>query len=119
VSARDFLIPPRADNYRVTASFQVPKTEKWWGVAPHLKARGRTLRLAFQSPCLLDVARFDNLWQTAYWFAEGAVSVAASSALELNCTFENGSTDVSVKQGDGPLDEMCAATVYWTDATLP
>lgn len=118
IANSDFLIPPYAEKVQDSATFTAPGPGRIYGVAPHLRARGRTLKLDTEGTCALNLTSWSDQWQLMYWFSEGPLSISAGSKLNLSCTWNNAASSSLVSPGEGPTSELCAASLYWVDGLL-
>jgi hypothetical protein len=67
-----FSIPPLATGFTALATFAVTEQTTLWGVAPHLLSYGTHANMALSAAagqsCLVDVPRWDPLWEQSYFF---------------------------------------------------
>lgn len=113
--------PPTDPRATAHADIELPLPLEVRGVAPHMHLRGRSIQVAGDSGCLLDVPRWDFHHQEGYWL-ERSVSVKRAS---LTCQWDNrpGAQPVvngkrrpshELHWGEGTDDEMCLAFLYAT-----
>jgi hypothetical protein len=107
-----FTIPPRAESYSSSVSFQMPAAGTIHAVGPHMHTLGRRIRVETGGTCLVDVPEWDFNWQQQYQFVE-PFTFAAGAPVTLTCTWSN-PTDRSVRWGEGTSDEMCINFFYIT-----
>jgi hypothetical protein len=108
----DFRIPPGAVGYESSRN-AVTIPGRLWGISPHMHKRGRRMRIAMGSTCLLDIPRWDFDWQEGYLYESPITLPASPSPLTLSCTWDN-ETGRFIEWGDGTEDEMCLAYFYVT-----
>ena len=107
-----FTIPPRADSYSTTVTFQMPAAGTIHAAGPHMHTLGRSIRVVSGDTCLVNVPAWDFNWQQGYQFVE-PFKVVPGTPLTLACTWSN-PTDRSVRWGEGTSDEMCLNFFYFT-----
>ena len=108
----NFTIPPRTSGYSTSVSFPMPSTAVLYGVGPHMHTRGRSITVAADSTCLVNVPGWDFNWQQLYQFSQPLV-LNPGTRLKLSCTWDNASDKV-VRWGEGTDDEMCLNYLYLT-----
>lgn len=118
IANSDFMVPPFSDTIEDSATFVAPSAGRIYGIAPHLRVRGRALRLDADGTCALSLSSWSDQWQSMYWFSGEPLPVSAGTKLNLNCAWNNALSDAVVRPGDGPADELCAASLYWVDNIL-
>jgi hypothetical protein len=107
-----FTIPPRADGYSSSVTFQSPVKATIHAVGPHMHTLGRSIRVSSGDTCLVNVPEWDFNWQQAYQLVE-PFTLEPGMPLTLTCTWSN-PTDGSVRWGEGTSDEMCLSYLYVT-----
>jgi peroxiredoxin len=122
-----FLIPPGAPDYAVTASYRVPEEAVLFTMAPHMHYRGKSFRFTARYPdgkeeILLDVPRYDFNWQNVYKLAEPKYLPEATE-IKLDAHFDNSPENPlnpdptkAVHWGDQTWEEMMIGTMSWSPA---
>lgn len=112
-----FIIPPGAKDYRVSAEYRIPQDSLLYDLTPHMHWRGKSFRFTAQYPdgseeILLDVPRYDFNWQNIYLLAEPK-RLPESTNLLLEARYDNSAENLlnpdptkSVHWGDQTWDEM-------------
>ncbi len=108
-----FRIPPGADNYRVEATFTLPKDGHVTSLMPHMHLRGKDFLYEAVHPdgtkeTLLWVPQFNFLWQSAYRLAK-PLPVAKDATIRCVAHFDN-----SAKNPNNPDPKKA---VFWGDQT--
>jgi len=112
-----FIIPPGADNYKVTARYRFTRDMRLLSFMPHMHLRGKAFRYDVLYPdgtreTLLDVPRYDFYWQL--WYDLDTPRFMPRGTY-LNCTarFDNSAENpinpdpsATVKFGLQTFDEM-------------
>ena len=104
-----FKIPPGDPNYRVDASFEVPRDVKLVSLHPHMHTRGKDFeyRLKFpdgQTQTLLKVPAYNWHWQLWYNLAE-PITLPKGTTIECTAHFDN--------SPDNPENPDPTKTVIW------
>jgi mono/diheme cytochrome c family protein/peroxiredoxin len=110
---QSFTIPPRTDDFVVTAKGGFSKDSTLSGFSPHMHLRGKAFRYEIEYPdgereVLLDVPAYDFNWQTMYQLAE-PLTVPGGSTLHITAWFDNSE--------DNPSNPDSSATVYFGEQT--
>ncbi len=112
-----FVIPPHAENFPVSNSFQVPVDAVLTSFTPHMHVRGKSMRFTAKYPdgseeALLSVPHYDFNWQRSYSF-DTPKQIPAGTTILVEGTFDNSeknganpAPDESVKWGDQSWEEM-------------
>jgi hypothetical protein len=112
-----FEIPPRADNHKVTACWNVQRDIQLIGFMPHMHVRGKSMRYEVVYPdgrrrTLLYVPRYSFHWQTAYTLKR-ALDIPGGSRLVVTAYFDNSEGNAhnpdpskAVRHGTATFDEM-------------
>ncbi len=108
----NFTIPPKTSGYSTSVSFPMPTAAVLYGVGPHMHTRGRSIVVAADNTCLVNVPAWDFNWQQLYQFAEPLI-LRPGMRLKLSCTWDN-ATDKTIRWGEGTEDEMCLNYFYLT-----
>ncbi len=126
ISNNAFLIPPGADNHRVTACWTANEDVHIINFMPHLHLRGKAVEYrAFypdgRSEILLNVPRYDFSWQTVYYFKEPK-ALPKGTRIMVTGYFDNSTKNKYnpdatkvVRYGEPTYDEMM---IGWMDYTL-
>ena len=93
VTNRRLGIPPGDNNFKVTASIQVPKDAKVLAFFPHMHLRGKAFKYEATFPdgkteTLLDIPRYDFNWQLCYRLSEPK-TLPAGSKLTATAWYDN------------------------------
>ena len=88
-----FRIPPGDPNYRVDATFEVPREVKLVGLHPHMHTRGKDFeyRLVFpngETQTILKVPGYNWHWQLWYNLAE-SITLPKGTRIECTAHFDN------------------------------
>jgi len=125
ISNNAFLIPPGADNHRVTACFTAQNDLHIINFMPHLHLRGKAVEYkAFypdgQTEILLNVPQYDFAWQTAYYFKQPK-ALPKGTRIMVTGYFDNSTKNKfnpdptkAVRYGEPTYDEMM---IGWMDYT--
>ena len=129
-----FLIPPRADNHRVEATYEFQENTLLHWLMPHMHFRGKSFRFDVIDPdgkrkVLLDVPRYDFYWQNIYTFTK-PILISERSRLHCVAYFDNSeknlanpNRNVPVRFGLQSWDEMMVGYFDFSpadqDLTLP
>ena len=112
-----FLIPPGADNYKVTSSTVFREDTILYNFFPHMHLRGKSFVYEVVFPdgkreTLLVVPRYDFNWQTTYTLAQPR-KLPAGTRIECTAHFDNSENNPnnpnpkeSVRWGDQTWEEM-------------
>jgi hypothetical protein len=126
ISNNAFLIPPGAENHRVTACWTAKDDVRIVNFMPHLHLRGKAVEYrAFypdgRSEILLNVPKYDFSWQTVYYFKEPKV-LPKGTRIMVTGYFDNSTKNKYnpdptkiVRYGEPTYDEMM---IGWMDYTL-
>jgi hypothetical protein len=126
ISNNAFLIPPGADNHRVTACWTANEDVHVINLMPHLHLRGKAVEYrAFypdgKSEILLNVPSYDFSWQTVYYFKEPK-ALPKGTRIQVTGYFDNSTKNrynpdatKTVRYGEPTYDEMM---IGWMDYTL-
>jgi hypothetical protein len=126
ISNNAFLIPPGAENHRVTACWTASEDVHIINFMPHLHLRGKAVEYrAFypdgRSEVLLNVPKYDFSWQTVYYFKEPK-ALPKGTRIMVTGYFDNSiknkyNPDATkmVRYGEPTYDEMM---IGWMDYTL-
>lgn len=120
-----FTIPPNDPNYKVSASFTVPKIPgistdaHLWLVAPHMHLLGKKMNVEARLPdgqtqCLINIDDWDFNWQGMYRYSD-PVAIPAGTKLSLAAYYDNSAANLrnpndppkAVSWGEATTDEMC------------
>jgi len=118
IGNKDFVIPPGADKYVVTATSRpIRRQVTLLSLSPHMHLRGKAFRYEIVLPTgerevLLDVPAYDFNWQTRYVLAEPR-RLPIGSVIHCRAVFDNSVANLanpdstkSVHWGDQSWDEM-------------
>jgi hypothetical protein len=113
-------LPPRSPDATATASASSPADGRVWGVFPHMHTMARLMRASVArasggEQCLIDVDRWDFMWQTGYFY-EQPIDVLRGETLTVTCTYDTRAATDVVTWGEGTGDEMCLLYFYVTAA---
>jgi len=112
-----FEIPPRADNHKVTACWNVQRDIQLINFMPHMHVRGKSMRYEVTYPdgrrqILLYVPNYSFHWQTVYQLKR-ALDVPSGSKLMLTAYFDNSEANThnpdpskAIRHGTATFDEM-------------
>lgn len=126
VSNSFFLIPPGADNHRVTACWTTKDDIHIINLMPHLHLRGKAVEYKVfypngNSEILLNVPQYDFSWQTVYYFKEPK-AIPKGSKIMVTGYFDNSTKNKynpdptkAVRYGEPTYDEMM---IGWMDYTV-
>ncbi|HEY7545524.1 MAG TPA: hypothetical protein VID27_11605 [Blastocatellia bacterium] len=121
-----FLIPPGADNHRVTACWTASDDIHLVSLMPHLHLRGKAVEYRVIYPdgreeILLNVPKYDFSWQTVYYFKEPK-PLPKGTRILVTAYFDNSAKNrynpdptKPVRYGEPTYDEMM---IGWMDYTL-
>jgi hypothetical protein len=125
ISNTAFLIPPGADNHRVTACFTAKEDLHVINFMPHMHLRGKAVEYkAFypdgKSEILLNVPEYDFSWQTVYYFKQPR-AISKGTRIQVTGYFDNSAKNrynpdpaKAVRFGEPTYDEMM---IGWMDYT--
>jgi mono/diheme cytochrome c family protein len=125
ISNNAFLIPPGAENHRVTACFTAKDDLHIINFMPHLHLRGKAVEYkAFypdgRTEILLNVPQYDFSWQTAYYFKQPK-AIPKGTRIMVTGYFDNSTKNKynpdptkAVRYGEPTYDEMM---IGWMDYT--
>ncbi len=112
-----FVIPPHAQNFPVSNSFEVPVDAFLTSFSPHMHVRGKSMKFTARYPdgteeALLSIPHYDFNWQRSYSF-DSPKSVPAGTTILVEGAFDNSkknaanpAPDESVRWGDQSWEEM-------------
>jgi hypothetical protein len=121
-----FLIPPGADNHRVTACWTAKEDIHIINFMPHLHLRGKAIEYkAFypdgKTEVLLNVPEYDFSWQTVYYFKQPK-ALPKGTRIMVTGYFDNSTKNKynpdpakAVRYGEPTYDEMM---IGWMDYTV-
>jgi peroxiredoxin/mono/diheme cytochrome c family protein len=122
----DIRIPPHESNYVVhAASPAFPPDSTLLSMNPHMHFRGKSMRLALETPTgdqqtLLDVPNYDFNWQTLYVLAD-PIPVPTGSRMICDAVFDNSAENLSnpdpskwVYFGDQTWNEMMIGYYFFS-----
>jgi hypothetical protein len=122
-----FEIPPRADNHKVTACWNVQRDIQLINFMPHMHVRGKSMRYEVASPngqrqTLLYVPNYSFHWQNVYQLKR-ALDVPSGSRLIVTAYFDNSEANMhnpdpskAIRHGSATFDEMM---IGFTDYITP
>jgi hypothetical protein len=125
ISNNMFLIPPGADNHRVTACWTAKEDIHVINFMPHMHLRGKAVEYqAFypdgKTEILLSVPEYDFSWQTVYYFKQ-TKAIPAGTKIMVTGYFDNSPKNrynpdptKAVRYGEPTYDEMM---IGWMDYT--
>lgn len=126
ISNNYFLVPPGAENQRVTACWTTKDDIHITTLMPHMHLRGKAMQIrAFypdgRNELLLDVPNYSFSWQTVYYLKE-AKGIPKGTRLEVTGTFDNSPKNKynpdpaqPVRFGEPTYDDMM---IGWIDYTV-
>ena len=112
-----FVIPPHADNFKVSNAFKVPMDAVLTSFSPHMHVRGKSMKFTAQYPdgtveALLSIPNYDFNWQRSYSF-DTPKQIPAGTTILVEGAFDNSNKnkanpapEESVKWGDQSWEEM-------------
>jgi hypothetical protein len=112
-----FEIPPRADNHKVTACWNIQREIQLLNFMPHMHVRGKSMQYEVVYPdgtrkVLIAVPHYDFHWQTLYEL-RSPLAIPAGSRLIVTAHFDNSSGNMhnpdpskAVRHGTATFDEM-------------
>ncbi len=110
-------IPPRVDDYKMTAEYYVNQDIKIISYFPHMHMRGKEMSFVAKYPdgreeTLLDVPKYDFNWQWFYYPAKEVI-LPADTEITIHATYDNSeknknnpNPDQTLTFGEGSADEM-------------
>lgn len=109
IAQGDFSIPPRAPAHAVHAVFPVHTATEIYALAPHMHLRGKSMRVRAVEPddterLLLDVPKYDFLWQLVYQPVK-PIPIPRGTRILVDAVFDNSPAN--------PRNPDPAATVRW------
>ena len=122
-----FMIPPGAENHRVTASYTFDQDVELIDYMPHMHLRGKDMKYEVIYPdnrreALLWVPAFNFNWQTIYYLKK-PVPIPRGSKVIITAHFDNSARNKynpnparAVRWGDPTYDEMM---IGWLDYAVP
>jgi hypothetical protein len=126
ISNTAFLIPPGADNHRVTACWTAKEDIHIINFMPHLHLRGKAAEYKAYYPdgrseILLNVPEYDFSWQTVYYYKQPR-AIPKGTRIQVTGYFDNSTKNKynpdptkAVRYGDPTYDEMM---IGWMDYTV-
>ncbi len=110
----DFIIPPRANNVAVSASFTLEADARLLSFLPHMHLRGKdfkyTVTLPGQKPVtVLSVPAYDFAWQSYYIF-ESPMDLPRGTRIDCLAHFDNSAAN--------PYNPDPNATIHWGEQTF-
>ena len=126
ISNNAFLIPPGADNHRVTACWTAKDDMQIINLMPHMHLRGKAVEYKAIYPdgnteILLNVPRYDFSWQTVYYFKQSK-AIPKGTRIMVTGAFDNSPRNKfnpdptkAVRYGEPTYDEMM---ISWMDYTV-
>jgi peroxiredoxin len=113
IAQQALLIPPGAENHKVTVARTFPKAATILALFPHMHLRGKSFEFQAVYPdgkreVLLSVPRYDFGWQSNY-FLETPLHVPAGTRIECTAHFDNSK--------DNPNNPDPARWVHWGEQT--
>jgi mono/diheme cytochrome c family protein len=121
-----FLIPPGAENHKVTACWTVKENMHIVTLMPHMHLRGKGQKIeAFyqdgRSEVLLNVDQYDFSWQEVYYLKK-PIAIPKGTKILVTGYFDNSAKNKynpdptkPVRWGDPTYDEMM---IGWIDYTI-
>ena len=121
-----FMIPPGADDYRVSANYNVQRESLLFSLTPHMHYRGKSFRFTAKYPgggeeILLDVPRYDFNWQNIY-LLRNPKRLPQGTVVAMEASFDNSANNPlnpnpkqSVGWGDQTWQEMMIGTLGMSD----
>jgi hypothetical protein len=126
ISNTYFMVPPGADNHKVTACWTAPDDIHLVTLMPHMHLRGKAMKIeAFypdgRSDVLLNVPNYSFSWQTVYYL-KTPVSIPKGTRFVVTALFDNSSKNKynpdpskPVRFGEPTYDDMM---IGWIDYTV-
>lgn len=107
----DFVIPPGAQDFPVSATTVIPRDSYLYSFAPHMHFRGKRIKFTAHYPdgereVLLSIPNFQHNWQMVYRLKE-PVLLPAGTEIVAEGAFDNSRYN--------PLNPDPAQTVIWGD----
>jgi hypothetical protein len=130
VAQQLLLIPPGADNHKVTSASTFRQDALLWSLLPHMHLRGKSFEYQAVFPdgtrkVLLSVPRYDFGWQASYRLAE-PLFMPAGTRIECTAHFDNSKDNLNnpdptawVRWGDQTWEEMMIGFVDYTPLGAP
>ncbi|MCW5968882.1 MAG: hypothetical protein KIT57_10240 [Blastocatellales bacterium] len=121
-----FLIPPGADNHKVTACWTLEDDIHIVNLMPHMHLRGKSMEIAAYLPdgrkqMLLNVPNYSFAWQEVYYFKKQP-ALPKGTRIQVTAYFDNSPKNKynpdptkPVRWGDPTYDEMM---IGWIDYTV-
>jgi hypothetical protein len=121
-----FMIPPGAENHRVTACWAVKENIRIVTLMPHMHLRGKGQKIEAiypdgRSEVLLNVPDYSFSWQEVYYLKQ-PVAIPKGTKILVTGYFDNSARNKSnpdpskpVRWGDPTYDEMM---IGWIDYTI-
>lgn len=112
-----FVIPPHAQNFQVSNSFEVPVDALLTSFSPHMHVRGKSMKFTAIYPdaseeTLLSIPNYDFNWQRVYKL-DTPKNVPAGTTILVEGAFDNSvknlanpAPEESVRWGDQSWEEM-------------
>jgi hypothetical protein len=120
-----FLIPPGADNHKVTSCWTTKEDIHLETLMPHMHLRGKAMRFeAFypdgRSEVLIDVPNYSFSWQTVYYLKK-PLALPKGTRLVVTGYFDNSTKNKynpdptqAVRFGDPTYDDMMIGWINYT-----
>lgn len=124
VAEMRFMIPPGADDYKVSAVHVFDKPSTLLSFFPHMHLRGKSFRIDLTYPdgtedMILNVPRYDFNWQLLYQL-EDPIEVPTGAKLKVTGWFDNSANNPAnpdptrrVGFGEQTTDEMMIGYFDW------
>ncbi|MCI0380598.1 MAG: redoxin domain-containing protein [Gemmataceae bacterium] len=125
ITQQIFLIPPGADNHRVTSRSTFTQDALLWSLTPHMHLRGKDFEYVAVFPdgkkeTLLSVPRYDFNWQATYRL-QPPLLLPAGTRIECTAHFDNSKNNPNnpdptkiVRWGDQTWEEMMIGFADYT-----
>lgn len=108
-----FTLPPQARAREISTGVRLERGGTLWGVAPHLHARGKSIRVERNGECVLDIPEWDEAFWQFYFLTSLGVQLQPGDHIGVRCSFNN-PTEVAIRSGEEPGEEACGALLYLT-----
>jgi hypothetical protein len=120
-----FLIPPGAENHKVTACWTFQRDVRLISFMPHMHVRGKSMTYEAIYPdgrreILLSVPRYDFHWQTLYEL-KTPLAIPAGTRVMVTASYDNSAHNhhnpdpsKAVRNGSATFDEMMIGFVNYT-----
>ncbi|HVG20202.1 MAG TPA: thiol-disulfide isomerase [Blastocatellia bacterium] len=126
ISNTYFMVPPGADNHKVTACWAAPDDLHLVTLMPHMHLRGKAMKIEAFYPdgrkdVLLNVPNYSFSWQTVYYLKNPA-AIPKGTKFVVTALFDNSSKNKynpdptkPVRFGEPTYDDMM---IGWIDYTV-